>query len=284
MVAKQLGFRKPLFTVIYWSSLQVDVKSEGANVIVVKMTFPENENIQGLRAFSPTQPAELEKFNVVHEALDPSARIEQVSAVNLDELPELRRDARRVVNPPVSDVTKTNDDVMLTGLGVARDEFSVTSQNVVDFSRDLIGSHVQYSEPPTRPPRPAKEVHPSSLPPTSTTLVPIDKAIFPLEYFTESDVKRDERNVAPSLRASNPAQYAVQVNPTPPPRPRPAPAGFYPPPPPPAPIQASPKMSYPSPKIPVPPPRPKPFRPQSYSNILAPETGFKISGPGSGLF
>jgi hypothetical protein len=34
---------------------QVDVKSEGANVIVVKMTFPDNESIQGLRAFSPTK-------------------------------------------------------------------------------------------------------------------------------------------------------------------------------------------------------------------------------------
>ena len=51
------------------------------------MTFPENENIQGLRAYSPTQPSDLEKFEVVHNALDPKARIEQVEAVNLDELP-----------------------------------------------------------------------------------------------------------------------------------------------------------------------------------------------------
>ena len=54
---------------------------------MVKMTFPENENIQGLRAYSPTQPSDLEKFEVVHSALDPKARIEQVEAVNLDELP-----------------------------------------------------------------------------------------------------------------------------------------------------------------------------------------------------
>ena len=37
------------------------MKAEGANVIVIKMTFPDNENIQGLRAFTPTDPRELDQ-------------------------------------------------------------------------------------------------------------------------------------------------------------------------------------------------------------------------------
>ncbi len=38
---------------------RVDVKSEGSNVIIIRMTFPETENIQGLRAFAPEKPPEL---------------------------------------------------------------------------------------------------------------------------------------------------------------------------------------------------------------------------------
>ena len=39
---------------------KVDVRSEGANVIVVRMTFPQNENIQGLRAYTPTEEGDLQ--------------------------------------------------------------------------------------------------------------------------------------------------------------------------------------------------------------------------------
>lgn len=261
------------------------MKSEGANIIVVKMTFPENENIQGLRAFSPTQPADLEKFNAVHEALDPNARIEQVSAVNLDELPELRRDVRRVLNPPVADVTSPTNDV------------TVSKQDVIDFSKDLIGSHVQYTEPPTRPPRPTKPVHPSSLPPTSTTPVPIDKAIFPLEYFTQSDVKREDKNVFEKQKVSAPTQYSLpSIPPPPPPPPRQNQASvplYHPPPPPPPalplqpapqPTHAIPKKSYATSKAATPPPRPKAFRPPIYSNILTPESGYTLSGPNPGYY
>ena len=44
---------------------KVDVKAEGANVIVIKMTFPDNENIQGLRAFTPTDPRELDQGRIL---------------------------------------------------------------------------------------------------------------------------------------------------------------------------------------------------------------------------
>jgi len=47
-------------------------------VIVVKMTFPENENIHGLRAYAPTETTDLEKFDAVHNAISPTAKVEQV--------------------------------------------------------------------------------------------------------------------------------------------------------------------------------------------------------------
>ena len=250
---------------------QVDVKSEGSNVIVVKMTFPENENIQGLRAYSPTQPAELEKFDVVHNALDPNARIEQVSAVNLDELPELRRDERGLEN-------QLNLNLPLGG------NFIPSSNDVIDLSKDILGNQMQYTEPPTRPPRPTKPAPPSSLPPTSTTPVPIDQAVFPLEYFTESDVKKEKRNILPGNpppKATRPIQYSgpsIQ----PPPRPKASTANIYAPAPPP--IHASQKISYASPKILTPPPRPQPFRPPTYSNNLTPESGYSFSGPNPGYY
>ena len=34
---------------------RVDVRSDGANAIIIRLTFPEDENIQGLRAFAPGQ-------------------------------------------------------------------------------------------------------------------------------------------------------------------------------------------------------------------------------------
>jgi len=58
--------------------LKVDVKSEGNNVIIVKMTFPSNENIQGLKAFAPTETDDLLKFDSVHDAIGKTANIEKV--------------------------------------------------------------------------------------------------------------------------------------------------------------------------------------------------------------
>jgi hypothetical protein len=281
---------KMLIQILINFSFQVDVKSEGSNVIVVKMTFPENENIQGLRAYSPTQPSELEKFEAVHNALDPNARIEQVPAVNLDEqLPELRRDERGLekqnfFSPPVNDVTISNQN------------YVPSSDDVIDFSKDIIGSHMQYTEPPTRPPRPTKPAPssssstttPSPTMTTTTTPTPIDRAIFPLEYFTESDVKvKEKRNILPGNtppKVSHPIQYPS--NPLrPPPRPKPAAVGFYqpaPPPPTPSPVQSS--QSYSNQRSLTPPPRPQPFRPATYSNILTPEPGFTYSGPNPGYY
>ena len=64
---------------------KVDVYSEGPNVIVVRMTFPENENIQGLRAYTPDPVNELEKLADIERILPENASIERISAISSDE-------------------------------------------------------------------------------------------------------------------------------------------------------------------------------------------------------
>ena len=168
-----------------------------------------------------------------------------------------------------------------------------TSDDVINFSKEIIGEHMQYTEPPTRPPRPTKPAHPSSLPPvptttptptTTTTRVPIDQAIFPLEYFTESDVKISEkRSIVPGNSApkvSHPIQYPSGPL-LPPPRPKPAAVTFYQPPPT---AKISQKNNNSIPKKILPPPRPQPYRPPTYSSNLTPEPGYSYSGPNPGFY
>ena len=64
---------------------KVDVYSEGANVIVVRMTFPENENIQGLRAYTPDPESDLEKLSDIERILPENASIERISAISSEE-------------------------------------------------------------------------------------------------------------------------------------------------------------------------------------------------------
>lgn len=64
---------------------KVEVSSEGSNVILVRLTFPENENIQGLRAFTPTDPKDLEKFAQLRDSIARDASIERISAVSSEE-------------------------------------------------------------------------------------------------------------------------------------------------------------------------------------------------------
>ena len=65
---------------------KVEVNSEGSNVIVVKLTFPDNENIQGLRAFTPTDPGDLEKFAELRHALSSEdASVERITAISSEE-------------------------------------------------------------------------------------------------------------------------------------------------------------------------------------------------------
>merc|ERR1719479_141802 len=49
------------------------------------MTFPENENIQGLRAYTPDPESELEKLADIEKILPENASIERISAVSAEE-------------------------------------------------------------------------------------------------------------------------------------------------------------------------------------------------------
>lgn len=59
---------------------KVDVKADGPNVIIIRMTFPDNENIQGLRAFTPTEPEEISQFSAINEILPPNTKVERITA------------------------------------------------------------------------------------------------------------------------------------------------------------------------------------------------------------
>ena len=59
--------------------------SFSGNVIVVRMTFPENENIQGLRAYTPDPVNELEKLADIERILPENASIERISAISSEE-------------------------------------------------------------------------------------------------------------------------------------------------------------------------------------------------------
>ena len=59
---------------------KVDVKADGPNVIIIRMTFPDNENIQGLRAFTPTQEETVDQFSAINDILPPNTSVEKISA------------------------------------------------------------------------------------------------------------------------------------------------------------------------------------------------------------
>ncbi|TRY76401.1 hypothetical protein TCAL_05339 [Tigriopus californicus] len=61
---------------------RVDVRSEGPNVIIVSMTFPEEDDIKGLRAFTPTSRADLEQL----------VNIDQIIPVQTETIRELSHD------------------------------------------------------------------------------------------------------------------------------------------------------------------------------------------------
>ena len=56
---------------------KVDVRADGPNIIIIRMTFPDNENIQGLRAYTPD---ETEDFSGINEILPPNTSVERITA------------------------------------------------------------------------------------------------------------------------------------------------------------------------------------------------------------
>ena len=103
---------------------RVDVRTEGANVIVIRMTFPSNENIQGLRAFSPV--AEEGAFVGAGDLL----------------LPAATRNVRSFVRPPR--VEDEKDDQVTSPTGTLElsfgDRQDPNSSRVKKDSPDGVGS------------------------------------------------------------------------------------------------------------------------------------------------
>ena len=132
---------------------KVEVNSEGANVIVVKLTFPDNENIQGLRAFTPTDPGDLEKFAELRSALSSEdASVERISAISSEE--------ENFVNTEDSEETETR----------LNEEKQKKKLEKLEKNEEQIVTN------PTRPPRPSKAKRPSLsyLPPVGAPL-PLSK-------------------------------------------------------------------------------------------------------------
>ena len=67
---------------------KVEVSSEGSNIIIVKMTFPEDENIQGLRAYTPTEPDELKKFARITDIIPNSKEVLRIKASSIEDQDE----------------------------------------------------------------------------------------------------------------------------------------------------------------------------------------------------
>ena len=51
-------------------------------MIVVRMTFPANENIQGLRAYTPTDEGDLKSLADIEDILPPNASVERIPAIS----------------------------------------------------------------------------------------------------------------------------------------------------------------------------------------------------------
>ena len=71
---------------------RVDVKSAGKNVIVIRMTFPDNENIQGLRAFSPSDDELEDDLQVAGSELSSTARQHEVIRVRAPRVKRVKKE------------------------------------------------------------------------------------------------------------------------------------------------------------------------------------------------
>ena len=97
---------------------KVDVKADGPNVIIIRMTFPDNENIQGLRAFTPTEPESVDQFPAINDILPPNTSVERISANSVasnivDSQKLVRRDPVPVAPSSTPSLTFPGDFLLL---------------------------------------------------------------------------------------------------------------------------------------------------------------------------
>jgi hypothetical protein len=88
----------------------VDVRSEGPNVIVVRMTFPQSDNIHELHAFTPKDPEALGKFDEIDDV------VETRSGVNVRRISVLTTE---------NDVAQNSNNEDFKGTRVEKDAFVV---------------------------------------------------------------------------------------------------------------------------------------------------------------
>lgn len=154
---------------------KVDVKADGPNVIIIRMTFPDNENIQGLRAFTPTEPEAIDQFSAINDILPPNTSVERITANSQEAL--IRRPAPPTpASPTPADYNYDDEDYDYNYYNdiepVSRPEREPSKAPVAPFAPVssfkfpppqppvLLGQH-----PKVPPPRPLTAFKRSPLPP-----------------------------------------------------------------------------------------------------------------------
>ena len=115
---------------------KVDVKADGPNVIIIRMTFPDNENIQGLRAFTPTQEETVDQFSAINDILPPNTSVERISANQQSSVNNnaLSRNEKLIRRDPVPIAPKPTPSLSFPGTAIIRFEFKFPAKIEKTFS------------------------------------------------------------------------------------------------------------------------------------------------------
>lgn len=180
---------------------KVDVRADGPNVIIVRMTFPDNENIQGLRAFTPTEPEAISQFSAINEILPPNTSVERITA------------SEEVTEAPQVEAENTEYEYY--------DDYEIEPQNRTERQPQPQPQNTAevVTQPPTRPPRPPRL--PQGVPPQPGVLLGLHPKVPPPPHFKPQipQPPRPEGQKAPrlyiqsSLSAGNKNfDYNVQID------------------------------------------------------------------------
>ena len=132
---------------------KVDVRADGPNVIIIRMTFPDNENIQGLRAYTPNETADLNQLNKINEILPPNTSVERITAQSGEEIDynyddyDYNNDYRNDYNLPLTRPVRQNSQ------GYFVPPVTTTPTPTIPTPPPL---PIEPLTRPTRPPRPHK--------------------------------------------------------------------------------------------------------------------------------
>ena len=148
----------------------VDVKADGPNVIMIRLTFPDNENIQGLRAFTPTGPDANSQFSAINDILPPNTSVERIVA-NSKENPDFDRTPKNFDRKPEKDVPETPKPLSGSFTFPSYPDNEIDNEEYDDYYDDNY-NYDDYYEPLNRPARqqdPKEYVPVTTLPPPPPT-------------------------------------------------------------------------------------------------------------------